>query len=86
MQVLDPVPVLSYTTVDLAFPLNIYMNKTYTQRWFELAVKLIAQKGQIYALGYLTGILARHTRNDWALRAELERQEHAHRNHNGSLD
>lgn len=44
------------------------------QLWFNFALETIRQRGRIYTIGLLVGILSRYSRNDPVMRRELHRR------------
>lgn len=39
--------------------------------WLQFALEVLRQKGKVYAIGLLVGILAKHTYGDYEMRREL---------------
>jgi hypothetical protein len=44
------------------------------QLWYKFALETIRQRGRIYTIGILLGMLLRYSRNDVVLRRELHRR------------
>lgn len=53
--------------------------KTYTQRWIDLAERLVAHKGRAATIGFLLGIIVNRTQVDYDLKDLLDRLEDRYR-------